>query len=218
MIIIPNVPCKHVMDFPVEMEFVLLHKLLDNKFYRDYYIATKDDGKYRILDNGAFELGEGLNDELLLEWAEKINATEIILPDVYGKKDETLKQMLDFLDKHPKCKYKMMVVPQGSDEAEMEACLTLMLGENRVHCIGLNKLWESKLDYAVEIIKSFSNKEIHMLGVNKLSDWNSKLPIRSADSRILSKLVTGVEDPWEEELDKTQLSILKRLVDEVSKW
>lgn len=229
MIIIPQVPCKYTKDFPTEIEFILLHKLINNEAYRNYYIENKNNGKFKILDNSAFELGAGLSDELLMEWAEKINATEIIIPDIYGDKDKTLELMKSFLTKYPDCKYKLMAVPQGKDSTELNNCFSEMMTERKITCIGLNKLWKrdkskphkrTEIEYTLGIIKALSDKDVHILGVNDLSDWtlNGLREARSADSRILTKIVTGVDDCWEEELNETQLIILKRLIEEVGKW
>ena len=78
----------------------------------------------------------------------------------------------------------------------------------------------TELEYMIHITKETSRKEVHLLGVQKLSDWAllDTNRARSADSRILAKLVTGNDDPWEEELNVTQMNILKNLIDEVSKW
>ena len=66
-----------------------------------------------------------------------------------------------------------------------------------------------------------AHKKIHLLGVSKLSDLAlyKKLPfVRSCDTRILTKIVTGVDDCWNEELNETQIKIIENLKTEVEKW
>lgn len=220
MIIIPNVPCRYVSLFPTKMDFILLHKLVDNECYRNYYLDTKDSGKYKILDAGTFELGEGLGDELLIEWAEKINASEIIIPDVYGDKEKTLERMKEFLEKCPG-KYKLQAVPQGKMLRELIDCLDEMCKEPRVTTIGYNKLWDRHCMLNPFFNKHLNEKENHLLGVNSLKEWallSDTKSFRSADSRILTKIVTGKDDPWEAKLEPDQLLILRRLIEEVEKW
>lgn len=223
MILIPNVPCKYVDKYPTEIDFILLHKLIDNEYYRNYYINNKDNGKWKVIDNSAYELGSGLDSELLLEWAEKINASEIIIPDVYGDKDETLKLMNDFLKKYPNCKYKLMVVPQGANERELYDCYIEMLENDKIYSIGLNKLWRKDSYMINNIFKEvveYCDKPIHLLGVNKLSEWavHFKHRIRSADSRILSQIILGTDDIWESELTEEQQEALYNLIKEVRWW
>lgn len=223
MIHIPNVPCKYVDKFPTVIEFILLHKLIDNEYYRNYYLNNKDNGKYKILDNSAFELGESLDMDLLMEWAEKINANEIVIPDSYGDKEKTLKLMYEFLDKYPNCKFNLMAVPQGKNLKELEFCLYEMTSNDRVHCIGFNKLWRKSMNtiygFFHQTVLSV-NKEKHLLGVNKLFEWG--LPFqhlfRSADSRILAQIVLGEEDIWDSELTEEQQKILNNLIYEVKAW
>jgi len=229
--LIHNVPCFHTPEFPAkEFEFILLHKILDNKFYREYYLDQRNNGKYKILDNSAFELGEGLGSAELIEWAHKLHVDEIVIPDIYGDKDKTLKAMNDFLIDWDISSYgfSLMAVPQGKTQLELQQCLQKMLDEPRVHCIGLNKLWKrekdndrqmlSNYEYAIEIV-SQSKKQVHLLGVNKLSDWALDIKkARSADSRICSQIILGKPDIWEEKMSKDHLMACKRLIEEVSKW
>lgn len=226
IIIIPNVPAPYVQDFPTKMEFILLHKLLDNRHYQNYYIKNKGNGMYKIADNSAFELGESLDGDLLLEWAKKVNASEIIIPDVYGDKEKTIELMEAFLKKEDSKKYRLMAVPQGKDEKERRECLEYMMNHSKIKCIGLNKNWDrgmynvnfsqSELESAAKDVYE-KGKDIHMLGTVNLFDWNHPATkyMRSADSRILTKIVTGVDDIWESYLDNKQQETLQRLIEEV---
>lgn len=219
--LINNVPCRHVERYESDMEFILLHKILDNKRYQRYYLHTKST-KYRILDNGAFELGKSLDNKKLLEWAKKLNVDEVVAPDVYKNKNKTLDLLQQFIKICP-VNLKIMAVPQGKNEKELMECLSTMLNNPRVDVIGLNKLWNrSSVDFNIALRKIHGRqKESHLLGVNHLKDWvvlYNNPYIRSADSRVLSKLVSGKEDTWEEILDSDQLNILDRLHQEVLSW
>ncbi len=218
MIKINNVPCVNIKDIDNEMEFILLHKLIDNEVYRNHYLNSGDTDKYFILDNSAFELKEGISDSLLMEWAVKVVANEIIIPDVYGDKEKTLKLMNDFFEKHPSAPdiYTIQAVPQGKNEKELIECFEIMERDDRISVIGVNKLWNrKKLKDSIE----GCTKKIHLLGLNNIDEWNydyGELDIRSGDSRRLSQLILGKEDIWEDILTSIDLEILKRLIKEIN--
>jgi len=227
MIKINNVPTGYQKDFDGANVFVLLHMLIENEEYRNFYTDSNHKFDLIILDNSAFELGKSMDSVLLIRWALILKEThpeavvEIIIPDVYGNKDKTLESLYDFISRWDLTGFKLMAVPQGENIEELTDCLSDMLSYfPEVDTIGINKLWdESCWEYVFKKI-TYYGKEIHKLGVNNLKDWtNPSLNlVRSADSRILSKLVTGKEDPWDSKLDETQIKILKNLFDEVKKW
>ncbi len=228
MKIINNVPCGYQKLFDKDYVFILLHMLIENKEYRDFYLDKKNDFKLIILDNSAFELGKSMDVKLLLSWGKKLREVhpesiiEIIIPDSYGNKLETLELMYDFFNNEDYDEYdfQYMAVPQGKNSEDLIECLNIMLKNHKISTIGINKLWSREdINHIVWNIQ-LKEKFIHKLGVNKLSDWNIKAlrNIRSCDSRILSKIVTGNENPWNENLNEQQISILKRLIDEVNGW
>lgn len=219
MIIINNVPTEYTAEFPCEMDFILPHKLINDENYKNYYVNKLDD-VYKILDNSVFELGESLNPHILFNWAALVNAHEIIIPDVYGDMKKTLRAMEDFLDEKESNRYNLMAVPQGKNQEELIMCLHVMVKNPRIYSIGFNKLWDRKT-WEGYIQQTVKYKQVHLLGTNKLSDWVLGCAdiIRSADSRVLSKLVTGTDsEVWEQKLNNTQKQILHNLINEVYQW
>lgn len=236
MFTIPNTPCGYQERFNQNyaMDFILLHKILDNEEYRYYYLKTKGFAKnnqYRILDNSCYELrGKGLGIEEIVKWAQDLDVDEIVLPDVYQDKDATLQKIAESIAylilKFPQgIPFKLQAIPQGKNQEELILCLEEILKTYKydsnglypaIHCIGINKLWNVKhlkliLEYNLQ--KSPWVK-YHKLGTNKISDWFN-LPanlFRSADSRVLSKLVVGHDDIWEAKLSESQISILSHLI------
>lgn len=226
MIIINNVPCGYQKIFDGKVVFILLHMLIKNKKYRDFYLDENNKFDLIILDNSAFELGESMDKKILMEWAYKLKEKhpeaiiEIVIPDCYKNMKKTLELFYNFLEDYD-TNFRYMAVPQGSNEEELVECLSYMGNNNKIHTIGLNKLWnKNQIPLFASIIRNMHDKSVHKLGVNKLSDWDmGKLAnVRSCDSRILTKLVTGNDDPWCEKLNETQISILKNLILEVSTW
>jgi hypothetical protein len=115
-ILINNVPCKYINKFTNKIDFILLHKILDNDKYRRYFINSLNINKYKILDNGAYELGDSLDDKILIEWAKKLKVNEVVAPDTFGKKDNTIKKLQQFLKQCP-TNIKIQAVPQGKENS-----------------------------------------------------------------------------------------------------
>lgn len=63
---------------------VLAHLVATDEDYAEFY-RNLDDTHYIIMDNGAFELGESYNPDMLVELGEKCNANAIVLPDYPGQ-------------------------------------------------------------------------------------------------------------------------------------
>ena len=85
MEIIHQLPCRYQKLCKDNFKFILLHKLITNKTYRDFY-KNKSKDSYFLLDNGAYELGESMNSYLLLIWSKIIKAEELVVPDFFGNK------------------------------------------------------------------------------------------------------------------------------------
>lgn len=234
MYYIPTVPCGHQEWFnkTYPMDFILLHKLLDNNAYRQYYeresLSRTVEGKrsqYWILDNSAFELGESLSGELLMEWALRLGVDEVVLPDSYESKEDTIKKSSDFISMYVELLRKknitIQAVPQGKDSKELIDCLLFFedfLPHNSV--LGINKLWSVN---QILNIRDYTYRPLHKLGVKDFKEWMtlytfidghlSDTLFRSCDSRILTKIVTGQEDCWEAALHDNERRILKILID-----
>ncbi len=65
-----------------DMHIVLAHLVDTDEDYAKFYAKNTD---YKIMDNGAFELGESYAPEKLVELAQKCKADAIVLPDYPGK-------------------------------------------------------------------------------------------------------------------------------------
>lgn len=114
---------------------MLLVALFNRPGYVEYY-AKRDE--YKILDNGAHETQtEGLGILPLLKLAAKVNASEVVLPDVPGnavKSIETTRRALAWLDT-PKGMQaygeagmpSLMIVPQGRSLDAWAGSLRVML-------------------------------------------------------------------------------------------
>lgn len=99
--------------------FVLLHRYIDDKEYRNIVDASK---QFKILDNSCFELGEALSNDLIVKYVGKINPDVFVLPDVLGNYEETLERSKKFLFDYSHLEKKAMAVIQGNTHEEFIKC------------------------------------------------------------------------------------------------
>ena len=109
-------------DFISDYQFVLLHKILEDKDYAELVCAFAGCGEFTYLDNSCFELGESLDNEILYEWFTRLEPNYVVLPDVLGDKKRTLERSLEFINDYPDTIIHGMPVIQGSTPDEMIEC------------------------------------------------------------------------------------------------
>jgi len=76
-----QVPNLNLFTKYTDYDFLLAHKILDCKEYREFY---KKSERYKIVDNSSFELSEPLKLAELLDAAKEVDANEIVIPDIIG--------------------------------------------------------------------------------------------------------------------------------------
>jgi hypothetical protein len=176
----------------------------------DFYIQA--DG-YKILDNGAAE-NRVPTFHQLMRLAKKFSVDEIVVPDVLGDANATIKMARVFAShahKHPEFKY--MGVLQGHDYPSILKCAHFYAVCDWVTCIGVPRLLCDSIHTRVRttIVEALSEQndwerfEWHMLGSSRWIVEPSVLAslprIRSMDTSypcymsLLGKNV--VEDGWE---------------------
>lgn len=180
-------------------------------------IKAKD--SYKILDNGCYELGAGGQIEDVFKMADRIDANEIILPDVMGDMHATIDATTDALEYIYKTgqhiDYHYMAVCQGSDWDEYMACAKMFAGFDTVDVIGIPKkfmrgavvpdggsvrtaaLMRTEFAQALSEEPEFKNgrKKIHLLGVSwsPLELQKVAKVVRSCDTNlIVENLKRGV--------------------------
>ena len=207
--------------------------VLESDEYANFFRERSKEGKFVLLDNGAAE--SGCLDILSVHAAaHRINATEIILPDVLGDTAATLEatyrgfkhfRSMDIKDPH-----KLMIVPQGAILEEWFTCLDMMM-RLCPHSIGIPKLLthrsgaEARLK-AIHYVSQRYDVETHLLGVwydmKELDLFKGNGYIRGVDSalpylyaregRVLGDgpKPTKIIDPYD---DKTYEPLLKANLD-----
>jgi hypothetical protein len=150
----------------------------------------------KILDNGAAE-GYSTPAYELHSLADRIDATEIVVPDTLGNADKTIHQAMDFADfRDPN--YDYMGVIQGRSAEEVSWCITQWLSMKWVEVIAVprilvhNLYMTARVDIIETLCDKFSNRfrAIHALGS---SSWIPEvIAIRAAGARSMDTSMPAV--------------------------
>lgn len=160
------------------------------EFYRE---MGQDPRRFLILDTGLIE-GDPRPIEELVEKAAYLHADEMVLPDVFMNKDETLRESHEALayveSVYPEIR--LMAVPQGQSLDEWLECAKEMLTWP-VHTIGIPKVLtklagrDGRL-MALEAIQEWlGDKDVHMLGC-----WESPLELKLIENQVRAKNIKPV--------------------------
>lgn len=191
-------------DMPRQsVEMYLTHKVLEEP--QKYTFLKNDTFTYKILDNSACELGEGLDFNQVLKAAEIIGANEVVLPDI-PRSGQSLSKTLQYLKDFQNVPYKLAAVVQGTTEEEVLLCAQQILMLKRVNTIMIPK-WYCTLNSSnglgrhkitTEIIKYMqimgNFKEIHWLGLDTgIRELISPvcMHVRSVDTGYFTALATS---------------------------
>ena len=159
-----------------DYDYCLPHLLDENKIYKNFFLESKEQGRYIIMDNSLHELGKAYDYERLLYWVREIEPDEFIVPDVWMKSSQTVAQAKYWLQyKYPK-KTKITAVVQGEDKKSAFMCAFLLkdLGYKKL-CISYGADWYGdtdlnkalgRINFVNELLKDKNYKDIklHLLG------------------------------------------------------
>lgn len=99
------------------MHLVLAHLVDADPVYEQFY---KNRTELKIMDNGAFELGQSYEPSKLIELGQRCNADVIVLPDYpFKKSDNTIEAAIQWIPKIKESGFKTCFVPQ-SEEGDLE--------------------------------------------------------------------------------------------------
>ena len=169
-----EVPIKYLNEFDNEQDylFILAHHLSNKKYY-DY---CKQSIKMKILDNGAYELGESISPEILLNYAILLDVDIIVIPDKLFDKRRSLQLETKFhnLLFESSYSFRLMKVVCGKNIKEYLKSLIEVANDDKVDIIGISQsrhMITPNLSYVMEYLYSFANdfingdKPIHLLGL-----------------------------------------------------
>lgn len=184
-----------------DYHLALTHLVLKYPKYAQFYKECREKGDFVILDNSLIELGEAVEIDKVLEAAEIINPNEIVLPDVFLNKNETINTVIKTLfelvsKKGTISKYKLQVVCHGKNDKEWKECWDTFSVYPEIDCIAIPKVTTTifkggrpeAVRYALE--NNPNNKDIHLLGiwedVSELKEYTEeeREKIRGVDSSI----------------------------------
>ena len=185
-----------------------MHMALTHLVEKDTNYATFMDNSstYKILDNSLIELGGAVSLERVLRAAKRIDAHEIILPDVFLNGSETLREVYRAIDNLKTLgmlgKYNLMAVCQGKDAKEFQETFEKLNDIPEINVIGIPKVC-AKLHPAgrpyFEGLWLYGSKEIHLLGLwygwEELWRYKDPMRIRSVDS-CMSAFQAKYNLPW----------------------
>jgi len=191
---------QQVSDF----DFILAHLLKD----RDYYNFYKKSNKFKILDNGACELGKSIDTDNLIKWAYDLEVDMLVAPDCLLNKNETIKLWKKFKKDYAALPFKIMAVPQGKTVLEYVKCLEYFEKEKRVDIIGLGykpistsfyrKYKTHKKDVTttrLNLVKEYIiKKPTHLLGLGSSGGYEILHNNISATTDSASPVILAIEN------------------------
>lgn len=198
MQIINIVPVGNIcMEYNQPMHMYLTHLV---EKYPMYVKVAQQAGGYKILDNSLIELGRAMTIERVLDAAEKIQADEIILPDVFQDREGTLNRVdhaIKEIDRRyaGKWPFKLMAVAQGGSWIEWDRCYKGLMGRSEIDVIGIPKVCAKMLPGGrPEVMRrsqcNLLEKEHHLLGLwysaSELYQYEHPNRIRSCDTVLAS--------------------------------
>ncbi len=131
------------------IQMCLAHRVLEeDDDYVTFYERQSQDGQIVIMDNSLWELGEAMCLEDLMYAVSIIQPQELIIPDMFGKSDETIDMTEKFLDEIGSVRRweRNFVVPHGKDRQDWIKCFDYFSDQFYAHVIGLPKvlddIWE----------------------------------------------------------------------------
>jgi len=152
-----------------DYHLALAHLVAQSEDYAAFFRRKSDRGDLVIMDNGVVE-GQRRSVPELIAAAEKIGASEVILPDEIGDTEQTLLLGQEALAQMQLTGYTMMAVPQGDLAIQWSYCLYEML-RWPISTIGISKfIYRTTGMTRPEIVARFgqeiidAGKQIHLLG------------------------------------------------------
>jgi len=75
-----------------DYDYALLHLVLKDEEYKNYYINAQKSGRKVLLDNSLFELGDAMAPEKLVEGINLIKPEWYVVPDALNDADTTMER------------------------------------------------------------------------------------------------------------------------------
>lgn len=190
-----------------QVNLVLAHELEINKDYLDAVMSPLFQKSFIILDNGAYELGESISVERLIEIAKAINANAVVIPDSRFNTRKTLllaQHAIPILRKELP-HVKLLGVPQGNNDLSIWECFEELCelgvdGFGLYAEIGEVAGMQTRYEFLLTLQKRYSKemlhqKYIHLLGMEEdLTQLKNQASLSWVNSNDSAKvIVCGLE-------------------------
>lgn len=222
MICSVELPIKYLETFSqfFDYDFVIASNCLTYPKYFDYY---KNSNRFMILDNGAFETGESIDDQLYYDVVKKLEPNIIVLPDAYNDEVKTVTRSLSFLrfwEKNLIPETELMVVlPGNSEDRILSEYELFQKASPKISWYGLP--YGSMVNRYQFLKKHPEITNIHILGLSNLGEAcalselpnvlsiDTSLPVRcTANKSYMNKILSANDhvSMVEENLDENILT------------
>ena len=105
-----------------DYDFCLPHLMDESPEYRDFFLESKKQDRYIIMDNSLHELGEAYDHKRLLHWINELLPDEFIVPDVWGDFNQSVRNAKTWMSMNfPKGVTRVAVV-QAKSLGEAVSC------------------------------------------------------------------------------------------------
>lgn len=74
-----------------DYDYLLPHLMDESEEYKNFFIKSKEQGRYIMMDNSLHELGTPYSEERLLYWLEELQPNEFFVPDYWEDELESVK-------------------------------------------------------------------------------------------------------------------------------
>lgn len=110
-----------------DYDYALLHLILSDTQYRDFYIQSVKDGREVLLDNSLFELGDAMAPEKLQEGVTIVKPEWYVVPDALNDSDLTIERFESWRTTFGRrTPGKTIGVVQGATWMDQVACYSYM--------------------------------------------------------------------------------------------
>jgi len=110
----------------IDYDYCLPHLLDESDEYLDYFIESKEMGRYIIMDNSLHELGEPYKEERLWHWLQYLKPDEFIVPDYWQDKTATLVSAKSWLKRNYPEETMPVAVVQATNRADAHSCYSIL--------------------------------------------------------------------------------------------
>jgi len=109
-----------------DYDYALVHLFEELPAYYNHFVEAKKKGRYTILDNSIFELGEAFNADEFAAWIKQLKPSAYIVPDALEQKDTTIKNFSSWMERYKDLPGLKIGVVQGKDWNEIIECYNYM--------------------------------------------------------------------------------------------